>query len=151
MQPRTGAKFHLRGATDNSSYDGNSGSDPSSRPTSPAPLLNIPRASSPLQQRSLGTAALGVDTKLAQKHAEKQKEGRRSHDHPIDIGVLDDEVYNRYLSKPIATVRQVLVWSLRKETPYLAWQQVRAAKQAQQADLITEALPSRRNTSERQC
>ncbi|KDN52435.1 PAP2-domain-containing protein [Tilletiaria anomala UBC 951] len=40
-----------------------------------------------------------------------------------DIGILEDEVYDRYLSKPIAMIRRLLMWSLRKEMPLLKWQQ----------------------------
>lgn len=104
------ATFHLR--ADGSEADSLS---TDSRPTSPAPMLNIPRSSSPLQQ------SLGEVGERAKQNPIKPKPKH----HATDIGVLDDEVYDRYLPKPAALIRRALVWSLRKETPLLDWQQVR--------------------------
>lgn len=40
-----------------------------------------------------------------------------------DVGILGDEVYDEYLSPAVAYLRRWLVWSLRKETKFLAWHQ----------------------------
>lgn len=46
-----------------------------------------------------------------------------SHVVNTDAGILKDELYDEYLPPVIASIRRALIWSLRKETEWLAWHQ----------------------------
>lgn len=96
-----------------------------SRPSSPAFQSNLQPLHSQLRNlKQRKPISISTTKKESNETNQDKGKGKEVIEPSTDVGTLDQRIYDAYLPPWVAKIRRIMIRSLKRESEFLAWQQV---------------------------